>query len=64
MIIVDKNVCGGKPIISGTRITVDTILELISYDWYISEILYEYPSLTRKDIEDCLNYHERQLDVH
>jgi uncharacterized protein (DUF433 family) len=58
MIIFDKNVCGGKPIISGTRITVDTIIDLINSDWVISEILYEYPSLTKQDIEDCLHYHE------
>ena len=58
MIISDQNVCGGKPIISGTRITVFTIIDLIDSDWAISEILYEYPSLTKRDIEDCLNYHE------
>lgn len=58
MIIFDKNVCGGKPIISGTRITVDTIIDLINSDWVISEILYEYPSLTQQDIQDCLNYYE------
>lgn len=58
MIISDQNVCGGHPIISGTRITVFTIIDLINSDWVISEILYEYPSLTKQDIEDCLNYHE------
>ena len=58
MIIIDENVCNGKPIVAGTRITVFTIIDLINSDWAISEILYEYPSLTKQDIEDCLNYNE------
>lgn len=58
MIIIDENVCNGKPIVAGTRITVDTVVSM--FDWTIAEILEEYPSLTKRDIEDCLNFWQNQ----
>lgn len=60
MIIIDKNVCNGKPIVAGTRITVDTVVSM--FDWTVAEILEEYPSLTKQDIEDCFEYWKSKLN--
>jgi uncharacterized protein (DUF433 family) len=50
MDIIEQNplIFGGKPIIKGTRIPVDLIFELLSLDYSIDDILYEYPTLSRE----------------
>jgi len=50
---------GGKPIIKGTRITVEFILELLASDVSEEEILKDYPHLTVEDIHACLRYAAR-----
>ena len=52
----DQNILSGKPIIKGTRISVDFILELLSSGISIEEILKEYPHLKKEDILDALDY--------
>ncbi len=61
MIINDKieindNVCGGKPTIRGMRITVQTILELLSAGNKPEEILAAYPMLESEDITASLSF--------
>jgi uncharacterized protein (DUF433 family) len=46
----------GKPVIRGTRISVDFILELLASGWNESSILKEYPGLERDDILACTRY--------
>jgi len=46
----------GKPVIKGTRITVDLILEKLAADVPIEEILTDYPSLTREDVLAAVAY--------
>ncbi len=46
----------GKPVIKGTRITVEFILEQLAEGASIEEILAEYPGLAREDIQACLAY--------
>lgn len=55
-ITIDENVCGGKPTIRGKRITVQTILEFLSADETVEEILNQYPSLEPEDIRACLAF--------
>lgn len=55
-ITINPEVCNGKPTIRGTRITVQTILEFLSADESHEEILHQYPSLTREDINACLTF--------
>lgn len=55
-IIVDSNILVGKPIIKGTRLAVEFIIELLAQGWSESEILGNYPGLTREDIQACLKY--------
>ncbi|EKD84652.1 MAG: protein of unknown function DUF433 [uncultured bacterium] len=56
LITQDPKILGGKPIIAGTRISVETILELISSGMEKNEILKEYPFLTKKQIQAAVNY--------
>lgn len=49
---------GGKPMIRGTRISVEFILSLLSSGMDIEEILSDYQNLTRDDILAALHYAE------
>ncbi len=55
-IIIDREICNGKPIIRGKRITVQTILEFLAAGNTAEEILAEYPSLEKEDITSCMNF--------
>ncbi len=55
-IAADPDVMLGKPIIKGTRITVETILRKMSEGMSIEELLEAYPSLTKEDILAALSY--------
>jgi uncharacterized protein (DUF433 family) len=55
-IVVDPEVLAGKPVIRGTRLTVEFILELLAAGQSESELLTDYPGLTRDDILACLSY--------
>ena len=55
-ITIDKNICNGKPTIRGKRITVQTILELLSAGETKDEILLNYPSLVAEDIDACIKF--------
>src|SRR4029453_16533020 len=49
-------VLGGKPVIHGTRISVDTILERLAFDLDVKTLFEDYPELTEEDIKACLAY--------
>jgi uncharacterized protein (DUF433 family) len=55
-IYIDANICGGKPIIRGKRITVQTIMEFLTAGETQEEILVQYPSLEAEDITACMRY--------
>ena len=55
-ITVNPKILGGKPIIKGTRISVEFILELLASDVNENEILQDYPHLSKEDISACLRY--------
>jgi len=55
-ITIDSDVCNGKPTIRGQRITVQTILEFLSAGDSADEILEQYPTLTKDDIQSCLSF--------
>ena len=52
---LNPKICRGKPIIKGTRITIDFILELLAQGWSYSEICDEY-AVTTSDILAVLEY--------
>ena len=47
---------GGKPVINGTRIPVDLILERLAHDLDLNTLFEDYPHLTKDDIKACLAY--------
>jgi uncharacterized protein (DUF433 family) len=55
-IVVDPKVLVGKPVIRGTRLSVEFILDLLANDWTIEQIQNEYPQLEREDIMAVLKY--------
>ena len=55
-ISIDPNVLVGKPVIKGTRIAVEFIVELLAEGWTHEQILKNYPHLTVKDIQASLHY--------
>ena len=50
-ITINPKVMAGKPVIQGTRLTVEYILGLLAHGTTIEEILEEYPGLVKDDIE-------------
>jgi len=55
-IIVNPKILGGKPIIKGTRISVEHILKLLASNVSEKEIIEDYPHLSHQDIQACLEY--------
>jgi uncharacterized protein (DUF433 family) len=55
-IVIDPTICNGKPTIRGKRITVQTILEFLAAGDSEGELLEQYPSLEREDIQACLRF--------
>lgn len=56
-IVVDSKIHFGKPCLSGTRIPVQNVLELIEEGILFNEIVQEYyPQLTVEDIKACVRY--------
>ena len=55
-IVVDPGILGGKPIVKGTRISVEFLLELFASGATRNDILKAYPHLTADDIEEALRY--------
>ena len=61
-ITADPKILGGKPIIRGTRISVEFILELLASGATQAEILQDYPHLKALDIKACLAYAAQSSD--
>ncbi len=55
-ITINPDICNGRPVIRGTRITVQTVLEFLAAGDSIQDVLEEYPMLNREDVQACLNY--------
>ena len=55
-IVLDPKVLGGKPIVKGTRLAVEFVIDLLAQGWAEDEILENYPGLAREDISACLRY--------
>lgn len=59
---IRPDVCNGRPVVAGTRITVHTVLEFLAAGDPIEEVLEAYPSLTREDVLACLKYASQLTD--
>jgi uncharacterized protein (DUF433 family) len=61
-ISLNPQVMVGKPVIRGTRLTVEYILNLLAHGATATEILEEYSDLTQEDIQACLLFATRSLE--
>ncbi len=55
-IVINPAILVGKPVVKGTRLTVEFIVDLLAQGWSEADILRNYPGLTREDIAACLAY--------
>ena len=62
-IAIDPQVMMGKPVVRGTRITVEILLEKIAAGCSIDEILADYPRLTRDDVLGAVAYAREALST-
>lgn len=60
-IVLNPKVMVGKPVIKGTRLTVEYMLNLLAHGATIDEILAEYQGLAREDVQACLLFATRSL---
>jgi uncharacterized protein (DUF433 family) len=61
-IAVNTKVMVGKPVIRGTRLTVEFVLDLLAHGSTTQEVLDEYQGITREDIQACLLFATRSLE--
>ena len=52
-IVLDPMILAGKPVIRGTRLTVDFVIGLMADDWNETDILRNYPGLSHDDLAAC-----------
>jgi uncharacterized protein (DUF433 family) len=55
-IVASPDVLVGKPVVKGTRLSVEFIVDLLAEGWTQEQILDNYPNLTAADIRACLAY--------
>lgn len=61
-IAVDSRVMVGKPVIKGTRLTVEYILGLFAHGATTDEVLGEYEGLTPEDLQACFLFAAKSLE--
>lgn len=52
----NDNICGGEPVIKGTRVTLRTVLASLAEGATIGEILEDFPTLSERDVRDVIAY--------
>jgi uncharacterized protein (DUF433 family) len=55
-IALDPAVLAGKPVVRGTRLSVEFVIGLLADGWSEADVFANYPGLSREDITACLNY--------
>ena len=53
---INPGVLVGKPVVKGTRMAVEIIIDLLGHGWSVDRILTEYDHITAEDIQACLLY--------
>jgi uncharacterized protein (DUF433 family) len=61
---INPAVCNGKPVVKGTRVTVQAVLSYLSSGDSVEDVLRGHPRLTREDVLACLDYARRLGEVH
>lgn len=48
---INPQILAGKPVIKGTRLSIEFLLDLLANNWTVEQLLENYPNLTRQDIQ-------------
>lgn len=60
---LNPDILAGKPVVKGTRLAVEFIVELLADEWTEGAILQEYPGLSHEDVQACLRYASERLQA-
>jgi uncharacterized protein (DUF433 family) len=60
-IVIDPAVLVGKPVLKGTRLAVEFVLDLLANGWTYEQIRDNYPGITDDDVRACLAYAKEVL---
>ena len=55
-IVIDPRILTGKPVVRGTRVSVELVVDLLARGYTPQQILEDYPHLTLEDVQACLKY--------
>ena len=55
-ISIHPDICNGQPVVAGTRITAQTVLEFLAAGDSVADVLDEYPRLSKDDVLACLAF--------
>ena len=61
-IAVRPDILAGKPVIKGTRLSVEFILNLLAHGSTVEDILSEYKGLSKDDVQACLLFATKSLE--
>lgn len=59
---IDHSICGGKPVVRGTRIMIKNILGMIAGGYTINKVIEAYPELTIDVVQKVLEYTAEIID--
>ncbi len=61
-IVSDPRICGGEPVVKGTRVTVRTVLASLAEGGRIEEVLADFPSLTEESVRAVIAFAARSAE--
>ena len=61
---IHPDICNGRPVIAGTRILVQTIMEFLGAGDSVDEVLEAYPSLEKEDVYACIQFAAKLMANH
>ena len=59
----DPKILGGKPVIKGTRVPVEVVLEYLAHNPDFDELFADYPRLTLDDVKACFKYAQTLVEA-
>jgi uncharacterized protein (DUF433 family) len=62
-IVVDPNICFGKPTVRGHRVWVSLVLGYLAEGWTPEQVAEEFAGLTIDDVRACIAYGARSVDI-
>ncbi|MCH7702623.1 MAG: DUF433 domain-containing protein [Planctomycetes bacterium] len=55
-IVIDPDILVGKPVVKGTRIAVELVIDLLARGWSHEQVMQQYDHINVEDIQACLAY--------